>query len=425
LDLETIVRSGDANALCMFVAHHPFIVQALFQLTTVLYQTNQKRHGMTTLKRALWVFDNAALKSFVGIDGNAFMDYDVEENTPFFKTLLFLVRISYIAGFSRTSLALSRWILSLDPLRDPLNMLVCMDHFALAMNTDRGNDFVTSFVESKKVQITYRDEDNTDDGFNCDVLDCPNWAYSYALALFRSMDRRDQADVALRSAVTKFPVVVLLLLAKNDIDTTSRSMQVDWPSVLPFLKDSATAFQNHALTGSISSDPLVRSCTIQSFETVVNIFVQMNYNLWKDDNVLKWLYNGVDALKSKAAAEQTTSPSSACFSFALSPALMRFAQCDPSDFDNKITTMPAEANPLMPDTVEYAMIVDVRRPRLVQRAQHGGGRGGALGHNIEGEGLQAALGGAILLGPPVNDIDLDDPLVAIYLQGLLPWNRVP
>ena len=153
-DFETIKASGDANALGMFIAHHPFVVEALLQFSLVLYQMNQRQEGLSLLKRALWVFECASLNSFLKVDEQrtAFMDYNVKENTNFFSALFRLIRVSYVAGLTRTSFATSRLLLSLDPLRDPMNLLLAMDHFALLSNTDQCNEWLIKFVESKKVR---------------------------------------------------------------------------------------------------------------------------------------------------------------------------------------------------------------------------------------------------------------------------------
>ena len=151
-DLETIKASGDANALAMFVAHHPFVVEALLQLSIVLYQTSQRQEGLSILKRSLWVFECAALNSFLKTEGRVgFLDYDLPENAPFFEALFRLMRVSAVAGLSRTALAASRFLLSLDPLRDPMNVLLAIDYFAMQSNTESCNEWFVDFVESDTV----------------------------------------------------------------------------------------------------------------------------------------------------------------------------------------------------------------------------------------------------------------------------------
>jgi hypothetical protein len=153
-DLETIKASGDANALAMFVAHHPFVVEALLQLSIVLYQTSQRQEGLSILKRSLWVFECAALNSFLKTDERlGFLDHDLPENVTFFDALFRLMRVSAVAGLPRTALAASRFLLSLDPLRDPTNVLLAIDYFAMQCNSEVCNEWLVEFVESKKVRL--------------------------------------------------------------------------------------------------------------------------------------------------------------------------------------------------------------------------------------------------------------------------------
>jgi Transcriptional repressor TCF25 len=155
-DFETIKASGDANALGMFVAHHPFAVEALLQLSAVLYQTNQSQEGLSLLKRALWVYECASMNSFLNVEGPiSLMDFELIENKHFFNALFRLVRVSYVAGLTRACFAVSRFLLSLDPLRDPMNVLLAIDSFALLCNTEACNEWLISFVDSRKVRIIH------------------------------------------------------------------------------------------------------------------------------------------------------------------------------------------------------------------------------------------------------------------------------
>lgn len=98
-DYKQIQQSGDLNALVMFVAHHPFVTEALLQLTTVLYQTNHSQEGLALLRRCLWIYECSSLLSFArDLDGNALMDHDQPENQTYFRALFRLVQVSNIAG---------------------------------------------------------------------------------------------------------------------------------------------------------------------------------------------------------------------------------------------------------------------------------------------------------------------------------------
>ena len=211
----------------------------------------------------------------------------------------------------------------------------------------------------------------------------------------------------------RFPSVVGHLLASNDVNTGSRSMQTDWPSVLGFVSDLATQLQNSSSNAG-QTDPVVRACSYQAYETIVQIFVQQNHALWEASDVMKWMYNNLVALKEKNASKPSVVEP-------LSPAIMRFARCDPSNYEDKFQTMPAEANPLDPNVVAHALVVQVNRPRLIQRGQRGGNHGGGL--NDEQMAALAGMGGAFA-GPPTVNIDPDSPLLEVFWRSALPWAHV-
>ena len=103
LDYHRIIeQSGDVNALALFVTHHPYVTQALLQLSTVLYQTNQNQAGLSVLRRILWIYECCLFQSFLPQSTGccALVDYHcpTDENKPYFDALFFLLRISHISG---------------------------------------------------------------------------------------------------------------------------------------------------------------------------------------------------------------------------------------------------------------------------------------------------------------------------------------
>jgi hypothetical protein len=98
-DYRHIQQSGDMNALVMFVAHHPYVTEALLQLTLVLYQTQHSAEGLALLRRCLWIYECSSLLNFTReLDGHAFMDHELSENATYFRALFRLVQVSNIAG---------------------------------------------------------------------------------------------------------------------------------------------------------------------------------------------------------------------------------------------------------------------------------------------------------------------------------------
>lgn len=98
-DYRAIQSSGDINALVLFVAHHPFVAEALLQLSEVLYQTNHGQEGLSLLRRCLWVLECSTLLTFFReLDGSSHLDVDQPENVSFFESLFRLIRVSANAG---------------------------------------------------------------------------------------------------------------------------------------------------------------------------------------------------------------------------------------------------------------------------------------------------------------------------------------
>ena len=459
-DFALIQQSGDLNALVLFVAHHPYVTEAVLQLSMVLYQTNHTHDGLALLRRGLWIYESAAMISFTrgccldyGAAGmsSSLMDADQPENAIFFKALTRLIQVSNIAGYvpfvsflccsritmdhsltrsislslyflirlPRTALAVSRYTLSLDPLRDPMGLLLAMDHFALATNLTAIDQWLVQLVDSNQIQICYIDTEKQRRIYRCELLGLPNWMYSYALALHRlcqenpTEEAEKRANEALRNAINRFPAVVGQLLQENEVDTTGRSFRRDWVTVLDFSTERARKLYNEWSASSVPGvDAVDMAATLQVTELIVKIFVMQNAKQWSDDGVLQWLYDNLKELKKTAPLDAPEPPSLA---------LMRYAEVDPANYDNKIPQFPPEANIIDPNLLAHAMMIDPNRGRFLRRENRpdlGEPRNG--GDFVQGMGNPQFM----FAGPPTNVINPDWPLVEVFWRSFFPWNRV-
>ena len=335
-DYERVKASGDANMLALFCAHHPFSIESLLQLSAVLYQTSQSQEGRSLLQRALWVWECSFLNSFIK-KNFGFMDFGQSENAPFFETLFRMVRISHVAGLPRAALAYSKLLLSLDPLRDPMNVLLIIDHFVLLSNTHEDDLWLVSFFESKKVAIFYKEEESE---YECYLESMPNWAYSYALALYRinqkepSPETEVKAKHAMKKAIASFPSIFEKLLVANEVDIRDQSFQ----TALEYASNRSEILSNQ----SSDDDIVMRSRISQVCELITRIFVSANFKIWSS-NVLHMFMAGT--MHELASVE----------SISLQPALLRYASIDPTNFEDRFQTMPAEANPLDRNLVNHAI----------------------------------------------------------------------
>lgn len=177
--------------------------------------------------------------------------------------LLLLVSFSarYIASLSRRgchrcALEVSKLLLSLDRT-DPMGILFCIDYHAIRA---REYQFVLDIVS------TYEEASHL-----------PNFCYNVALAKWY-LEREGEDDGGeegsssselLSQAVTTFPVALRKLLDK--LQTKSMVTMAQWSGVL-----------EPPLVGKASCDGS------SSLEHLVSLFVERNYELYKDSEVQAW-----------------------------------------------------------------------------------------------------------------------------------------
>jgi Transcriptional repressor TCF25 len=364
--------AGNVNALLLFVAHHAYIPSALLQVSTVLYQTNHNVEALSMLKRCLFIYECARLHKFTKhLTDNtamttALLDHTLPENAPFFEALVQLMRVCTNAGLYKSTFAITRYILSLDPLRDPMGMLLVLDSFALhqIMNnimmmmtttaTHIGQDcthpavsllewFIGLCESSKDLQVWYRDPDDANLCYQCDLLNMPNWAYSHAVALYQmsllvvddnngnasnddedlSPSWQDRANQALQQAMRAHPTVVGNLLLACEVDTTGRSFQRNWPNVLGKATDAAQRLVHaHFNKCTTADETIVVTATLQAVDKVISIYTKVAAKTWcqgggntsNNDNerrndLFQWLHdNLVEAMQEEERISNLKQP---------------------------------------------------------------------------------------------------------------------
>ena len=409
-DYQYIQNTGDPNSLVLFVAHHPFVPDALLQLSSILYQTNQSQSGLSFLKRCLWVYESAFLVRFQSAPVR-FMDSDKQENRSFFEALRCLIQVSSIAALWQTSLAVSQFLLALDPLRDPFDVLAVLDSYALCCRSETVYRWMIDLVESDTVKIMTRNTDELSEPLACGLCDMPNWKYSYALALYHVNGTDQRTTVALQNAIRLFPSVLGLLLETVEVDTTGRSLLRDWMAVLDKLTDRHMHLRNSHLGGT--EDGVARMSAVQACDNIIKTFVKLSGKVWGGDDVLQLLYdNALEVVNSTELEESLP---------LLHPAVMRYARLRSSAYETRIQQLPQEANFLDPGLVAQAMVIEPNRPRLLRRLQAGGQRG--LDQLMRNDGARRRLGN-VFAGGSMTLIDPDLPLLELFWRSFIPWNHV-
>lgn len=183
-----IANTGDINTLAMYIADNPFVVEPIFHFSMFFFSIGENDRGMELLKRILWVLESASLSSFLyGHENDKtihLMDYWGDDdddgddnggdkgdnkNQVFFSALFRLAQTSCMVGCVATSFAISRLLLSLDPMLDPCGVLLVLDYYALATMKEKDARFVVDLVEADAVRIFRYGYDDDFDSF-CIIL---------------------------------------------------------------------------------------------------------------------------------------------------------------------------------------------------------------------------------------------------------------
>jgi hypothetical protein len=334
------------------------------------------------------------------------------------------------------------------------------------------------FTASFQITIYHMDDEALE--YSCDLLDMPNWAFSYAMALKRledagitpegresskegdaDVDNTDDnktnehedlepktvpppsADEALRQALVRFPDVLQHLVDENNLDTTGRSFQMDWPPVLEYFRLAPRVSQ--------SEDDIT---TNKAVSHVTKIFILRSHKLWSSEQVVAWLYQCALHVKEQNLLDVTmecvedsqgevdtvgeeqgmdniaasVKPSSRLRSYP--KALVKYLVCDLEDYEDSVRRLPPDANPLDEALVAPALALDPHGRRRFRLNNGRGGGGGVNGLPDENDlDLQQRLLAQFGMADGAGDgatlrVNPEDPIVQVFLQSLLPWARV-
>lgn len=207
------------------------------------------------IEHALYAYESAFHSMFSLTNENCRMDYRRQENRGFFIVLFKHAQFLEARACPRTALEISKLILSLDPINDPLAIILLIDFYAIR---SKQYDFLINL---------YREWEQS---HNLSLL--PNMAYSYALALYHS-NKMDDSDEAIQKALGMYPGVLKLLL--------------DELSIKP---DSRVSSHKYFSAASVSSNPL-------ALQQLISLYIERSKVLWSGDSeILLWLERNVHAV---------------------------------------------------------------------------------------------------------------------------------
>ncbi|PRP79343.1 transcription factor 25-like [Planoprotostelium fungivorum] len=365
------VQSYDPHSFQSLLRVYPYHIDSLLQLSSFCNQTGQFDMAMDLLERAIFAFESVWLPTFDPLSARCRMPYSVEENRPFFLALFKYVQMLGREGTSRTALEYCKLLLSLDP-EDPLYILFVIDYYAVR---SAQYEFVTNMYKS-----------NLFTAKNLSLL--PNWTYSVALATFRSQGSKssaegtDECDLMLQNALKLFPMVLSPLAKKAGM-----SLQ----KVDPTTKLSED-MSKHGYFVDFSVNPT-------SLQHLVTLFVERNFTLWRDAEVVRWVKKNMAIVLSAVEKGDVM-------------------------VTNYETVLKEEYVKNERDTFNHLLLSEYTDniaqdalPADVVNAMRGGGQAEIY------EGFQAAQAARAANAPRIH-ATTNDPLL-LFLQTLLPWNETP
>jgi len=251
------VESMDPRRIMNILNTNPMHIDSMLQMSEICKMGEDSAMAAELIERTLYALESSFHFSFSLANSNCHLDYRRQENRSFFIALF--RHISYVSARAcyRTALELTKVLLNLDPMEDPLAGILMVDFFALRA---RENQWLVNFYN------------NLEKKRNLSQL--PNITYSLALATFQlsltDNVEEGEADRLLQDAFINFPDVLLPLLDKCSIDVP---MSVSTHSY--FMDTRATPA---ALT------------------TLCSLYVERTYHCWKEPEVLPWLEKNCTAV---------------------------------------------------------------------------------------------------------------------------------
>lgn len=240
------VESLNPDNIVSIINMSPYHVDGLLQLSEFCRLSEDLSMAAELVQRALYCLEMAFHPSFSLSSGNSRLDYRKQENRSLFIALFKHALFVGSRACYRTALEFCKLILSLEPEKDPLAVVLILDFFAL-----RCQEYEWLIRISNEWECTRN------------LSQLPNFAYSLAMAQFQ-LGETEVAHALLQKALIKFPGVLLPLMDKCGAVVDSRV-------------SSSAYFSNAQATQS------------KSLTQLETMYVERCYHAWKEADLLPWL----------------------------------------------------------------------------------------------------------------------------------------
>jgi len=251
------VESSNHHNIARVLEKNRFHVDSLLTFSDIYKIHDDLKMAREMVERAIYCLECSFHSCFNMTTGNCRLEYKYVENRCIFLLLFKHMKFVSQRACNRTALELCKFLLSLDPVEDPLGSIFYLDYFSVRSGEYQ---FLIKFVQ----------EWGSDRNLNL----LPNWAYSHALATYY-VEKEDNihsstsSDDLIQDALINFPSVLLMLLDKC-------SVQPD------------TDVKESIFFGSQADET-----TPDGLAILCRIFVERNFTMWKASDVLSWLERNV------------------------------------------------------------------------------------------------------------------------------------
>lgn len=242
------------EAISNILAHHPYHLDSLLILSDVCKFGGDLEMSCDLVERCCFIVESKWHALFNPSKGNCRLPFVYFENRAYFFALHRHMMALARRGCVRSALEFCKFLLSLDPQVDPLFSVSMIDFLALRCEMWQ---FVIDFYSKFK------------NNFNLTFL--PNWSFNIALCHFK-LEKIEEAKKLLLKAIVKFPSCFSSFCEKIELNNSH-----------PWLINHLSAVKNSS------------ESALQSIES---LFIERNYLLWKNGEVLAWIKSSLGDLNS-------------------------------------------------------------------------------------------------------------------------------
>ncbi|GAB5588492.1 hypothetical protein Unana1_03392 [Umbelopsis nana] len=277
LEFLECVESHDPNNIVLLNRYYPYHVDCLIQISEIAKHSGDWTVAGECIEKALYACERAFHPNFNIGTGCVRLSYKYDENRSFFLAIHRHIQFLSRRGCWRTAFEFNKLLLSLDPKADPLCSNLSIDFYALKCNE---HEYFLKLITALS--------DNNAEGHETLL---PNFAFSKAYAMFKLENKKKKTDVGssednlasdssvyLQKAILTYPMVVLGLIEKcgqSDNLISSHSLMN--------YSESASAYLN----------------------LLIQLFVQRNFTLWKEPEVMTWLLENSHSALARYDANET------------------------------------------------------------------------------------------------------------------------